>query len=131
MDVTTYVSRMQTEAADTLDRIEEKRREGALRALLTRIKNARISRGARDNLSLMVRDLAENDRLDGKAIKGVLDIVFLHEMTGRKADDRDRRLLTGEKSVDDELNDIRSARAAKKEQRQRLDDLRNAFSVQV
>ncbi|HPN94507.1 MAG TPA: hypothetical protein PLS19_08085, partial [bacterium] len=86
----------------------EKEREGSLKAILTRIKNARISRDLRDHYSKLVRTMAADDRLDDKLIKSILEIIFLLEMTSSENEKNEECTVgNAEKTVNDEMKQLR------------------------
>jgi hypothetical protein len=108
----------------------EKEREGRLKALLSRIKNARISRDLRDHYSKLVRTMAADDRLDDKLVKSILEIIFLLEMTSSEKD-KDGKFAIGnaEKTADDEIKRIRADRSEIKTRKENLQKLRDSFSA--
>lgn len=63
-------------------------RDLQLRSLFTRIKYANISRGQRDSLSSMVRNLAAEDRLGTKTIGKIYQMVGLIESFGSTGRER-------------------------------------------
>ncbi len=108
----------------------EKEREGSLKAILTRIKNARISRDLRDHYSKLVRTMAADDRLDEKLIKSILEIIFLLEMTSSEnEEDEEYTVGNAEKTVNDEMKQLRSDRAEIKTRKESLQKLRDSFSA--
>jgi hypothetical protein len=128
VSVSNYVSNLQASFAKY--KPEDPVQDGTLRMVLTRIKHARISRGLKDTLNKMVHNLAVDGRIDPKTIKGILDTVFLVEMTEKKPEDKSKSTMR-EKTVNEQMDEIYTARAEKKQRQEQLDKLGSLFSTKA
>ncbi len=127
IDVSPYLSQLQ--AASAKNQPEDPIQKNTLKALLTRIKHSRLSRSKREALYRMVRNLAVNDRLDGKAAKSILELIFIAEMTAKEPEKIDSEKAGREKTVDEEIDEINSIKAERKAQNDELEELKNSFSA--
>ncbi|MFA6448144.1 MAG: hypothetical protein WCX65_01640 [bacterium] len=126
IDVTPYLSKLQEASAKLQP--EDPIQKNTLKALLTRIKYSRMSRSKREALYRMARDLAVNDKLDAKAAKGIMEIIFISEVTDTSKEGKDTRLGQREKSVDDQVKEVYSFKAERQRMKDQLDDIGNLFS---
>jgi len=127
IDVSPYVSRLQ--AASAKNQPEDPIRTNTLKAILTRIKYSKLSRSKREAIYRMVRDLAVNDRLDGKSAKSIMELIFLTEMTEKETEKTDSQKTGREKTVDEQIDEINSIKTERKAQRDKLEELKNSFSA--
>ncbi len=127
IDVSPYLSQLQ--AASAKNQPEDPIQKNTLKALLTRIKYSRLSRTQRAALTRMVRDLAVNDRLDGKSAKSIMELIFLTEMSEKEPEKADSQKTGREKTVDEQIDEINSIKAERKAQRDKLEELKNSFSA--
>lgn len=82
----------------------------------------------RDSVTAMARNLAENDRLDYEAARKITELIAFIETAERGGRRNLLKPASAEKSVDDEMKEIYTARAEKKAQTEKLDSLRSSFS---
>jgi hypothetical protein len=130
IDVSPYLSQLQ--AASAKNQPEDPIQKNTLKAILTRIKYSKLSRSQRAVLSRMLHDLAVNDKLDFKSAKGILDTIFLMEMTAK--DPQETKPKAGglrEKTVNEQIDEINSEKADRKAQQEKLDNLGNLFSAKA
>ena len=100
-----------------------------LRGVFTRIKNANITRGQRDSLSGLVRQLAAADRLDSRAALKVFQMVSIMETTSRREPRGSGLFGSKERTVDDEIGLVRKRRADTAAQKTRFENLKSTFST--
>lgn len=128
VDMSAYIAELSTKLGGSVEGLDKPENDARVRALLNRVKNARISGPMRDSVTAMVKNLAENDRLDYDAARKITELISFIETT----EGGGRRILprpaNAEKSVDDEMKEIYTARAEKKAQAEKLDSLRSTFS---
>ncbi len=125
--VTNYISSLQ--ASTSKYTAEDPAEDGTLRMLLTRIKHANISSDTKKTLRKMVQNIAVNGTMDSKSVKSILDMIFLQEMTASKKEDDETSLLSREKTVNEQMDEIYTARAEKKERQEQIDKLGSLFST--
>lgn len=125
--VTNYISSLQ--ASTSKYTAEDPAEDGTLRMLLTRIKHANISSDTKKTLRKMVQNIAVNGTMDSKSVKSILDMIFLQEMTALKKEDDETGLLSREKTVNEQMDEIYTARAEKKERQEQIDKLGSLFST--
>jgi hypothetical protein len=126
IDVTPYLSKLKEASAKLQP--EDPIQKNTLKALLTRIKHSRMSRAKREALYRMARDLTVNDRLDAKAAKSIMEIIFVSEMTDTSDEDKNTKLGQREKSVDDQVKEVYSFKAERQRMKDQLDDVGKLFS---
>ena len=121
-----FVSQLKTDGDNVKSAMSEEQ-EGQLKLLLTRIKNARISKDSRHRMTKMVRELAVNDRLDAKSVKGVLDLIFIEEMTFSEKNEKGFKTI--EKQVEEEIKDIKETKVERLKQKDDLDELKKSLNI--
>ena len=121
-----FVSQLKTDGDNVKSAMSEEQ-EGQLKLLLTRIKNARISKDSRHRMTKMVRELAVNDRLDVKSVKGVLDLIFIEEMTFSEKNEKGFKTI--EKQVEEEIKDIKETKVERLKQKDDLDELKKSLNI--
>ncbi len=129
IDVSPYLSKLQ--AASARNQPEDPIQKNTLKALLTRIKYSRLSRSKREAIYRMVRDLAVNDRLDAKAAKSVMEMIFMSEMIEKSPKEKDFKLGGRDKTVQEQMDEIASIKADRKAQKDELDRLGSLFSAKA
>ncbi|HOX27738.1 MAG TPA: hypothetical protein PLQ76_01145 [bacterium] len=122
-----FVSQLKTAESSAKSAMSEEQ-EGQLKLLLTRIKNARISKDSRHRLTKMVRELAVNDRLDAKSVKSVIDLIFIEEMTFSEKNEK-KGFKTIEKQVEEEIKDIKETKVERLKQKDDLDELKKSLNI--
>jgi hypothetical protein len=120
--ISSYVASL-TRSTGLSSSLSADQNDAPARFLLTRIKYAKMSRTQRDSLSSMVKDLAINGRLDSSSVKNITNHVFILEMTSSYDRAKDGFDPSNEKSVPDEMKDIRSGREQLRVQKDNLDSL--------
>lgn len=100
-----------------------------LRGVFMRIKSANLSRGQRDSLSGLVRQLAADDRLDTRTTLKVFQMVSVMEITSRREPRGTSLLGSAERTVDEEISWVKNRQTEAAAQRSRLDSLQSKFSA--